>query len=252
MLGGNPEFAGGWDVQTNILRSYFGYCSVTSSIEGLFVVTCLIWSAVNEVFPKQMMIWNVVYFARLLIKLPVQYIEIKKMENFERPKTEQTILKFIPILQWILFIWAFHMFQENDGIAIECPILSSLTIAQIVLFFTVAFRPVLVCFGLPIIALLSLPFIALVWCFFPGVGATQDQLDEIPEYTYGDDGAPQPREDTCAICISKYEKGEIYRVLPCSGHHDFHKDCIDVWLSKKAKCPFCRDWIIEPPAYAQD
>eukprot|EP00475_Leptophrys_vorax_P013893 TRINITY_DN2023_c0_g1_i1.p1 TRINITY_DN2023_c0_g1~~TRINITY_DN2023_c0_g1_i1.p1 ORF type:complete len:418 (-),score=79.27 TRINITY_DN2023_c0_g1_i1:34-1287(-) len=41
----------------------------------------------------------------------------------------------------------------------------------------------------------------------------------------------------CCICLGDYEKNEQVRVLGC-GHH-FHKECVDVWLIEKLKCPVC-------------
>jgi hypothetical protein len=34
--------------------------------------------------------------------------------------------------------------------------------------------------------------------------------------------------DSCCICLTDFERGEIIRVLP-SCHHEFHKSCIDKW-----------------------
>ena len=44
--------------------------------------------------------------------------------------------------------------------------------------------------------------------------------------------------NSCPICLEKYEVGKYKRVLPCG--HVFHKKCIDKWLKKKLVCPICR------------
>jgi len=47
--------------------------------------------------------------------------------------------------------------------------------------------------------------------------------------------------ETCPICIIDFEDGDDLRVLPCEGHHKFHKDCVDPWLLElSSSCPLCR------------
>ncbi|KDQ21689.1 hypothetical protein BOTBODRAFT_26119 [Botryobasidium botryosum FD-172 SS1] len=47
--------------------------------------------------------------------------------------------------------------------------------------------------------------------------------------------------ETCPICIVDFEVDDEIRVLPCDGHHRFHKDCVDPWLLElSASCPICR------------
>ena len=46
-------------------------------------------------------------------------------------------------------------------------------------------------------------------------------------------------DDTCAICLDAYEKGDSLTELPCT--HSFHTHCIRPWLSgKSALCPLCK------------
>ncbi|KAK1628706.1 hypothetical protein QYE76_003021 [Lolium multiflorum] len=44
----------------------------------------------------------------------------------------------------------------------------------------------------------------------------------------------------CVICIQDYEVGDEISVVPCSGRHQFHRRCIDVWFTRKRLCPLCR------------
>ncbi|KAI0075124.1 hypothetical protein K474DRAFT_1564301, partial [Panus rudis PR-1116 ss-1] len=47
--------------------------------------------------------------------------------------------------------------------------------------------------------------------------------------------------ETCPICIVDFEEGDDLRVLPCEGHHRFHRECVDQWLLElSASCPICR------------
>jgi hypothetical protein len=42
--------------------------------------------------------------------------------------------------------------------------------------------------------------------------------------------------NTCSICMDEYQVDDMVRILPCN--HEFHKECIDFWLSEKStKCP---------------
>lgn len=42
----------------------------------------------------------------------------------------------------------------------------------------------------------------------------------------------------CVICLEPFEDGDIMRRLPCN--HEYHRDCVDVWLTKKcSSCPLC-------------
>lgn len=51
--------------------------------------------------------------------------------------------------------------------------------------------------------------------------------------------------DECAICLDIIEKGSEIRGMPACTH-EFHKDCIEKWLEKKATCPKCRDNLLLP------
>ncbi|CAN1143954.1 Receptor homology region, transmembrane domain-and RING domain-containing protein 1 [Linum perenne] len=50
----------------------------------------------------------------------------------------------------------------------------------------------------------------------------------------------------CYICLVEYDEGECIRVLPC--HHEFHRACIDKWLTEIHRvCPLCRGDICTRP-----
>lgn len=63
-------------------------------------------------------------------------------------------------------------------------------------------------------------------------------------------GTPSPRQgnnddDTegfdCAICLDAFNPGDTVRLLPCG--HDFHRECIDGWLTRPGvvpRCPLCK------------
>lgn len=49
------------------------------------------------------------------------------------------------------------------------------------------------------------------------------------------------KDDSCAICLESFQKGDRLRVLPCN--HRFHCGCIDKWLSGSISyaCPTCKN-----------
>ncbi|XP_034113058.1 E3 ubiquitin-protein ligase RNF181 homolog [Drosophila sulfurigaster albostrigata] len=42
----------------------------------------------------------------------------------------------------------------------------------------------------------------------------------------------------CAVCKEPAEEGSKFKVLPCK--HEFHEQCILLWLKKANSCPICR------------
>ncbi|GKC38004.1 E3 ubiquitin protein ligase MBR2-like protein isoform X1 [Tanacetum coccineum] len=45
-------------------------------------------------------------------------------------------------------------------------------------------------------------------------------------------------EGSCSVCLEKYKEGEELGILHCS--HEFHADCIKIWLLCKNVCPLCK------------
>lgn len=48
-------------------------------------------------------------------------------------------------------------------------------------------------------------------------------------------------DESCAICLKKYEEKEILTVLNCN--HSFDKECIKMWLKNHNTCPICREIV---------
>jgi len=42
---------------------------------------------------------------------------------------------------------------------------------------------------------------------------------------------------TCAICFMPFEEGDRIADLPCK--HEFHVDCLKIWVQRKNSCPLC-------------
>eukprot|EP01083_Nonionella_stella_P240565 840885_1 len=43
------------------------------------------------------------------------------------------------------------------------------------------------------------------------------------------------QEDECSICLLPQKTNEEIRILPCN--HQYHAECIDLWLNSRAHCP---------------
>jgi hypothetical protein len=64
-------------------------------------------------------------------------------------------------------------------------------------------------------------------------GAPFAQVAALPVSVYARSSAAPP--DSCCICMSELESGEVVKRLPCL--HLFHQACIDKWLSMSQLCP---------------
>jgi hypothetical protein len=51
--------------------------------------------------------------------------------------------------------------------------------------------------------------------------------------------------DTCAVCMERYENSEMISILPCS--HYFHDSCTEGWLSDHNNCPCCKAVVSVTP-----
>ncbi|XP_019177436.1 PREDICTED: E3 ubiquitin-protein ligase RHA2A [Ipomoea nil] len=58
-------------------------------------------------------------------------------------------------------------------------------------------------------------------------------------WSYEVAGAAAGSKALCSVCLSRLKEGDNVRVLPCM--HEYHRDCVDRWLSGSRKtCPLCR------------
>ncbi|KAH7863688.1 hypothetical protein Vadar_020738 [Vaccinium darrowii] len=72
----------------------------------------------------------------------------------------------------------------------------------------------------------------------PAKGLDASAIASIPLFVY-DSVVDQKNGLECVICLSLFEDQEVGRKLPNCGH-EFHVECIDMWLSSHSNCPICR------------
>jgi Ring finger domain len=53
----------------------------------------------------------------------------------------------------------------------------------------------------------------------------------------------EEEEQTCTICLGELHEGMRIGSLTC--HHEFHVDCLKVWLKRKNHCPLCKGKVAE-------
>ncbi len=68
-------------------------------------------------------------------------------------------------------------------------------------------------------------------------GFSNDQIEKIQVVEY----SKSQKENICSICFSEYKLKEKIKKLPCN--HLFHINCVDTWMKKEKKCPFCKEEV---------
>lgn len=66
---------------------------------------------------------------------------------------------------------------------------------------------------------------------------TKAQIDALPLVEFSCGTCSDSFCTGCSICLADFEAGDAVRRLPCG--HDFHQNCIDVWLLRNKRCPLC-------------
>lgn len=70
-------------------------------------------------------------------------------------------------------------------------------------------------------------------------GLDASAISAIPLFVHGGEKAGLE----CVICLSRFDDGEVGRRLPKCGH-EFHMECVDMWLGSHSNCPICRAPVV--------
>ncbi|GLJ38379.1 hypothetical protein SUGI_0781500 [Cryptomeria japonica] len=76
------------------------------------------------------------------------------------------------------------------------------------------------------------------------MGLDKESMSALPIFEYKSEQLKGGLE--CAICLSQFEDSEKLRVLP-NCNHNFHVECINMWLHSHNSCPLCRT-VVFPAA----
>ncbi|EPS63236.1 hypothetical protein M569_11550, partial [Genlisea aurea] len=68
-------------------------------------------------------------------------------------------------------------------------------------------------------------------------------LDSLPLFTFGSVTGGSLAGGDCAVCLSKFERHDLLRLLPLCCHA-FHAECIDAWIVSNQSCPLCRSSVL--------
>lgn len=77
------------------------------------------------------------------------------------------------------------------------------------------------------------------------MGLEKSVVEALPTFEYKASETNSKLE--CVVCLEDFEDGEKGRTLPKCGHN-FHLDCIDMWLHSHSTCPLCRASVQSPDA----
>lgn len=71
-------------------------------------------------------------------------------------------------------------------------------------------------------------------------GLQQESINKIRKVKYlaSSLGKIIDSQEKCSICFEDFIKGEEVKWLKCN--HLYHEKCINYWLEKEKKCPFCK------------
>ncbi|XP_054729058.1 E3 ubiquitin-protein ligase RNF181 homolog isoform X1 [Anastrepha obliqua] len=78
--------------------------------------------------------------------------------------------------------------------------------------------------------------------------ASKRAIAALPEHVITKEEVAEELE--CAVCKQAAEVDEKYKILPCK--HEFHEECVLLWLKKANSCPMCRyELETDDPVYEE-
>lgn len=231
---------------SRVIRCHFLFMLFYGGLELIAIVSCNVAAGMaNETVGLTLRLFSSFFFARFIMKIPFVLYRLRTRERRESDACIRKYLEYQNIYDWVCCAFLVYHISVTTTIFTDSPIFSYMVCCQVGVFLFFAFLPLFLALCFPILLCCCLPLLVCLGRCLPGPGAGRYQLDDLPSYIFGD--GTETGECDCPICLTTYAQGEDMRKLPCG--HDFHKECIDTWLYKKARCPLCRQWVIEPPRF---
>ncbi|XP_047327622.1 E3 ubiquitin-protein ligase BIG BROTHER-like [Impatiens glandulifera] len=74
-------------------------------------------------------------------------------------------------------------------------------------------------------------------------GLPEHLISRLPKFKYSTGIFKKQKKEDCVICFTTYKRGDKLIALPCA--HQYHSDCISLWLRQKKNCPMCLKEVSE-------
>lgn len=172
--------------------------------------------------------WLIIHETRWLINLPIEISRYRMSRDGEDVTFLDDMRSFSGMLYFVWVIFGARFLYQTT---FADPLLFYGCLTLVVLSVIWTMLPLLFCLGVCI----CLPCI-LMWMRYLAEpeGASSEIIKTLNERKI----TKKETHSQCTICLENYKENDMARKLPCG--HEFHSDCVDVWLRIKGSCPLCR------------
>jgi len=221
----------------NTLRYIFWIAEIVSTA----VISWWTWNEGNEGtnarFCSRLRYWVIIFSSRLFFLIPLMHISRQLQERREDMHPQ---LKKLEIwLKYFTFFW-FIIGQSwlYYGSCKHCRVLWVYSLVLIIFIYVSLGRSLI----LLIIFIICFPCLCLMRRILRETRtASRKSLKELEtkQFMAGNVDLEMSEGPVCVICLLEYQDGDDVKVLPCG--HEFHSECVDLWLGKHNRtCPTCR------------
>lgn len=218
----------------------FRYVFWVAEIISTAVISWCSWNAGNEGpnthFCSRLRYWVIIFSSRLFFLIPLMHISRQVQERREdmhpQLKKLEIWLKYFTFFWFIIGqSWLYYGTCNNR-------VLWVYSLVLIIIIYVSLGRSLI----LLVIFIICSPCLCLMRRILRGTRtASRKSLKELEtkQFMAGNVDLESSEGPVCVICLLEYEDGDDLKVLPCG--HEFHSDCVDLWLGKHNRtCPTCR------------
>jgi len=219
----------------NILRYIFWAAEIISTA----IISWLTWNEGNEgINPcTRLRYWIIIFSSRLFFLIPLMHmsrqVQLRGEDLHPQLKKLERWLKYFTFFWFIIGqSWLYY------GTSKQCRLLWVYSLILIIIIYVSLGRGLI----LLVIFLICSPCLCLLRRIYrESRTASRKSLQELEtkQFIAGDVDLERSEGPLCVICLLEYEDGDDVKVLPCG--HEFHSECVDLWLGKHNRtCPTCR------------